>query len=420
MGGDSTSLTSSRDDGGDDAPPSGPTRAFSTSAVRRAPSPEPQSSPRLFHVEKNVSATDNIFKKSEAAAASTQDADFGTGTLSRGGSSGVQVKKENCVVCGKSVYFSDKAVADGKVFHKTCLRCKECNKVLTLGNFSALEGTLYCKPHFLQLFKAKGGNYTEGFGLEDAKKNWAPLAAPAKFGGIDTLRKPLASSDPTESGAGGDDDDGAAAERAKVQAEERAKAQAEERERAKAQADERAKAQAQARAKAEAEAQARAKVDADVARARAEAERAKAEAERAKAASAASKASSFDFDAAAESQASAAEQRAQAQAAQVLGSAQQRLAEARRVLAEAEAAEAEAERRLLRADTLNSKAQSLEQRLAKAEAERDALKAEVERLKSATPKQKPALPVKSKEAQAAFEAIAAIDELDELDKLLDM
>jgi hypothetical protein len=47
-------------------------------------------------------------------------------------------------------------VADEKIFHKNCLRCKQCDKVLSLGSYAALEGIYYCKPHFKQLFALKG------------------------------------------------------------------------------------------------------------------------------------------------------------------------------------------------------------------------------------------------------------------------
>jgi hypothetical protein len=53
------------------------------------------------------------------------------------------------------------AIADDLAYHKTCLRCFQCNKVLSLGNYAALQGQMYCKPHFKQLFLLKG-NYSEG------------------------------------------------------------------------------------------------------------------------------------------------------------------------------------------------------------------------------------------------------------------
>jgi len=42
-----------------------------------------------------------------------------------------------------------------------------------LGNFSSIKQTLYCTPHYIQLF-ARNGNYDEGFGLENYKRKWLP------------------------------------------------------------------------------------------------------------------------------------------------------------------------------------------------------------------------------------------------------
>jgi len=88
----------------------------------------------------------------------------------------VRVKNDKCLVCSNTVYTMDKMVADGKVFHKTCMRCTHCEKVLGLGNFAALNGKYYCKPHFKQLFQEKG-NYSDGFGEEKPTAKWAPQVA---------------------------------------------------------------------------------------------------------------------------------------------------------------------------------------------------------------------------------------------------
>lgn len=72
-----------------------------------------------------------------------------------------------CVVCTKTVYPVEKCTADDKVMHKACLRCGHCKKLLSLGNYAALNGTFYCKPHFKQLFALKG-NYTDGFASNNA------------------------------------------------------------------------------------------------------------------------------------------------------------------------------------------------------------------------------------------------------------
>merc|ERR1711879_906445 len=92
----------------------------------------------------------------------------GTKTSTGGG---LKIKSEKCSVCGKTAYAMDKMVADGVVFHKTCMKCTHCNKTLGLGNFAALNGKYYCKPHFKQLFQSKG-NYSYGFGEEKPTAKW--------------------------------------------------------------------------------------------------------------------------------------------------------------------------------------------------------------------------------------------------------
>ena len=42
----------------------------------------------------------------------------------------------------------------------------------SVGTYSALQGVIYCKVHFKQLFKMKG-NYDEGFGREQHKTKWS-------------------------------------------------------------------------------------------------------------------------------------------------------------------------------------------------------------------------------------------------------
>ncbi len=43
------------------------------------------------------------------------------------------------------------------------IRCMHCTGQLKLGNYASLDGKLYCKPHFKQLFGSHG-NYSTGFG----------------------------------------------------------------------------------------------------------------------------------------------------------------------------------------------------------------------------------------------------------------
>ncbi|XP_069762019.1 LIM domain and actin-binding protein 1a isoform X1 [Narcine bancroftii] len=79
--------------------------------------------------------------------------------------------RELCVTCQKTVYPMERLVANQQVFHNVCFRCSYCNMKLSIGNFASLHGHVYCKPHFSQLFKAKG-NYDEGFGHKPHKELW--------------------------------------------------------------------------------------------------------------------------------------------------------------------------------------------------------------------------------------------------------
>ncbi|CAF1025026.1 unnamed protein product [Rotaria sordida] len=81
------------------------------------------------------------------------------------------VDSNKCSVCNKTVYAMEKIEADKKIYHKSCFKCMHCKSILKLGNYTANDGQIYCKPHFLQLFAIKG-NYSAGFGLNDHKTRW--------------------------------------------------------------------------------------------------------------------------------------------------------------------------------------------------------------------------------------------------------
>ncbi|XP_068450552.1 LIM domain and actin-binding protein 1-like isoform X2 [Clinocottus analis] len=81
--------------------------------------------------------------------------------------------KETCVACLQTVYPLERLMALQHVYHKSCFRCAHCSTKLSLGSYASLHGNVYCKPHFNQLFKAKG-NYDEGFGHRPHKELWEP------------------------------------------------------------------------------------------------------------------------------------------------------------------------------------------------------------------------------------------------------
>lgn len=45
---------------------------------------------------------------------------------------------------------------EGECYHKTCFRCAHGGCTLTHSSYAALNGVLYCKHHFAQLFMEKG------------------------------------------------------------------------------------------------------------------------------------------------------------------------------------------------------------------------------------------------------------------------
>jgi hypothetical protein len=75
-----------------------------------------------------------------------------------------------CVVCEKRVYKMEEMTLENKPMHKTCFRCLTCDRQLSLGNFAAVAGKLYCKVHYFELFAQSGGKYAV-FGADDGFKH---------------------------------------------------------------------------------------------------------------------------------------------------------------------------------------------------------------------------------------------------------
>ncbi|KAJ3682681.1 hypothetical protein LUZ60_012908 [Juncus effusus] len=64
--------------------------------------------------------------------------------------------QEKCATCGKTAYPIEKVTVEEKVYHKSCFKCSHGGCAITPSTYAALEGVLYCKVHFSQLFKEKG------------------------------------------------------------------------------------------------------------------------------------------------------------------------------------------------------------------------------------------------------------------------
>ncbi|KAL8119142.1 hypothetical protein AgCh_016595 [Apium graveolens] len=74
--------------------------------------------------------------------------------------------QDKCAACEKTVYPFEKIMMEGESYHKTCFKCAHGGCPLTLDSYASLDGILYCKHHFAQLFRVKG-NYNHV--LEAAK-----------------------------------------------------------------------------------------------------------------------------------------------------------------------------------------------------------------------------------------------------------
>jgi cysteine/glycine-rich protein len=68
--------------------------------------------------------------------------------------------QEKCIACNKTVYPIEKTSVEGLPYHKNCFKCVHGGCTISPSNYAALEGRLYCKHHYSQLFKEKG-NYSQ-------------------------------------------------------------------------------------------------------------------------------------------------------------------------------------------------------------------------------------------------------------------
>uniref|UniRef100_A0A5B7A5V9 Putative pollen-specific protein SF3-like n=1 Tax=Davidia involucrata TaxID=16924 RepID=A0A5B7A5V9_DAVIN len=66
---------------------------------------------------------------------------------------------DKCYACNKTVYPLEKVTMEGESYHKSCFKCAHGGCPLTHSSYAALDGILYCKHHFAQLFMEKG-NYS--------------------------------------------------------------------------------------------------------------------------------------------------------------------------------------------------------------------------------------------------------------------
>ncbi|KAI3764457.1 hypothetical protein L2E82_14466 [Cichorium intybus] len=88
--------------------------------------------------------------------------------------------QDKCRQCSKTVYPLEKITMEGEPYHKSCFKCAHGGCPLTHSSYAALDGILYCKHHFAQLFMEKG-NYTHVLEAANRRSNAKPedVAEPA-------------------------------------------------------------------------------------------------------------------------------------------------------------------------------------------------------------------------------------------------
>ncbi|KAK6162361.1 hypothetical protein DH2020_002239 [Rehmannia glutinosa] len=85
--------------------------------------------------------------------------------------------QDKCPACNKTVYPLEKVTMEGESFHKSCFKCAHGGCPLTHSSYAALDGILYCKVHFQQLFMEKG-NYQHVLDAATHKKSAVEMVQP--------------------------------------------------------------------------------------------------------------------------------------------------------------------------------------------------------------------------------------------------
>ncbi|XP_023528481.1 LIM domain-containing protein PLIM2c-like [Cucurbita pepo subsp. pepo] len=89
---------------------------------------------------------------------------------------------DKCKACDKTVYVVELLSLEGNPYHKSCFKCSHCKGTLSMSSYSWMDGVLYCKTHFEQLFK-ESGNFSKNFQTSkpSEKQNDMQSRAPSKL-----------------------------------------------------------------------------------------------------------------------------------------------------------------------------------------------------------------------------------------------
>ncbi|KAJ2957972.1 hypothetical protein NQZ79_g6408 [Umbelopsis isabellina] len=67
----------------------------------------------------------------------------------------MQISGDLCAKCNKPVYAAELVLGASKKYHKMCLRCSTCNKLLDSSNMVDKDFTIYCRPCHSKAFGPK-------------------------------------------------------------------------------------------------------------------------------------------------------------------------------------------------------------------------------------------------------------------------
>eukprot|EP00056_Hartaetosiga_gracilis_P009153 m.131222 g.131222 ORF g.131222 m.131222 type:complete len:256 (-) comp13071_c0_seq3:506-1273(-) len=73
------------------------------------------------------------------------------------GETSLQSTNSKCHICKKTVYPMEFVGASDLAFHKMCFKCVTCKRKLSPSEYSTVNNQFYCRVHYEQAFKAKGG-----------------------------------------------------------------------------------------------------------------------------------------------------------------------------------------------------------------------------------------------------------------------
>ncbi|KAI7855074.1 hypothetical protein BDC45DRAFT_534765 [Circinella umbellata] len=71
----------------------------------------------------------------------------------------INIQNDTCTKCGKAVYAAELAMGAGNKYHKFCLKCTECGKLLSSTNMVDKDFDLYCRGCHAKLHGPKGFGY---------------------------------------------------------------------------------------------------------------------------------------------------------------------------------------------------------------------------------------------------------------------